>query len=284
MTADIAYVPDLSLPEPAAPRFSIVIPALNEEAVLGDCLESLALQQSAHGVEVIVVDNGSTDQTAAVARRHGARVVTEPRPGVCHARQGGLASATGEIVVTSDADTTFAPGWLQSIDDQFRRDANVVAVAGPCVYVGGPWWSRVWASLLFGAIAALARVTGRVFYVTATNLAFYRSAFESYDTRLTQGGDELDVLRRLRRRGRVVFVNRNATRTSARRLQRGLVYTLLVSLCFHYLLSYTVNRVSRKTLLGTAPAFRPLGTGRPVGGLLCLSRHDGAQLAARELP
>lgn len=259
MTADIAPASRLVHPDTSTPRFSVVIPALNEEAVLGDCLASLAAQRTSRGVEVIVVDNGSTDQTAAVARRHGARVVHEPRPGVCHARQRGLESATGQIVVTSDADTTFAPGWLQGIDDEFRRDQRVVAVAGPCTYVGGPWWGGVWSWLLFGAVADLAGITRRVFYVTATNLAFVRDAFEGYDTRLTQGGDELDALRRLRRRGRVVFVNRRPTLTSSRRLERGLLYTLLVSLCFHYLLSYTVNRIARRTLLGTAPPYRPGG-------------------------
>lgn len=277
MTADIAPASRLVHPATAAPRFSVVIPALNEEAVIGACLESLAAQRSVHRVEVIVVDNGSTDQTAAVARRHGARVVHEPRPGVCYARQRGLKSATGEIVVTSDADTTFAPGWLQGIDDEFRRDPAVVAVAGPCLYVQGPWWGEVWCALLFGVVAGLAGLTGRVLYVTATNLAFSRGAFEGYDTRLTQGGDELDVLRRLRRRGRVVFANRRPTRTSSRRLERGLVYTLLVSLCFHYLVSYTVNRVARKTVLGTAPACRPPDRGAAANDVALSapgSRHE----------
>ena len=256
MTYDLTHVarrPDL---EGRTPRITVVVPALDEEAVLGRCLASLAEQRTSGRVEVVVVDNGSTDATAEVARRHGARVLHEPRPGVCHARQRGLLAATGEIVVSTDADTTFAPGWLQGIDDELRRDARVVGVAGPCAYVDGPWWSGVWTRLLFGAVSTFARATGVVTYVTATNLAFRRDAFEGYDTRLTQGGDELDALRRLRRRGRVVFVNRRATRTSARRLARGLAYSLVVSLGYHYLLGYLVNRVTGRTLLATAPAFR----------------------------
>ena len=256
ITTDVATVRDQYKPAGRAPRFTVVVPALNEEAVLGRCLASLAQQRTSGRVEVVVVDNGSTDATAEVARCHGARVLHEPRPGVCHARQRGLLGATGEIVVSTDADTTFAPGWLQGIDDELRRDPRVVGVAGPCAYVDGPWWSGVWTRLLFGVVAAVARLTGVVTYVTATNLAFRRDSFTGYDTRLTQGGDELDVLRRLRRRGRVVFVNRRATRTSARRLGRGLAYSLVVSLGYHYVLGYLVNRVTGRTLLATAPAFR----------------------------
>ena len=53
-----------------------------------------------------------------------------------------------------------------------------------------------------------------------------------------------------------MFVNRRATRTSARRLDRGLAYSLVVSLGYHYVLGYLVNRVTGRTLLATAPAFR----------------------------
>ena len=266
------------VPAPSTPRFSVVIPALDEEAVLGTCLDALSAQTFAGPVEVIVVDNGSTDGTAALARRHGARVELEPRPGVCFARQRGLESARGEFVVTSDADTTFPPDWLQNIDDQLRRSPDAVAVAGPCVYVGGPWWSRAWTWLLFGLVATIAVVTGRVLYVTATNLAFRRSAFGGYDTRLTQGGDELDVLRRLRTRGPVVFARHNPTFTSPRRLAGGLLYSLVVSLFFHYFLGYVVNRIVGRTVLGTAPAFRPGSDERRPE-----ARSDQAQLAQPRL-
>jgi hypothetical protein len=103
-------------------------------------------------------------------------------------------------------------------------------------------------------------LTGHVFYVTATNLAFRKSAWTGYDTVLTQGGDELDLLRRLRARGRVAFETGNATLTSARRLHRGLVYNIAVTYVYYYLLGYWLNRLFHRTVLGTAPAFR--GDGR----------------------
>ncbi|MGI3779384.1 MAG: glycosyltransferase family 2 protein, partial [Janthinobacterium lividum] len=77
-------------PRGARPRFSVVVPAFNEEAVLARSLEALAAQTFQGPVEVIVVDNASTDGTAELARRWGARVVHEPQAGVCFARQRGL--------------------------------------------------------------------------------------------------------------------------------------------------------------------------------------------------
>ncbi|MGC8463997.1 MAG: glycosyltransferase family 2 protein [Acidimicrobiales bacterium] len=239
------------------PRFSVVIPALDEELCLPACLRSLARQDFDGEVEVIVVDNNSTDQTAAVARSHGAVVVHEPRPGVCWARQRGTEVARGDVVVSTDADTTFDPGWLTGIDRVLREHPSYVAVGGPCAFTAdSPFWAKVYPHALFGTVAFVHRITGRVFYVTATNLAFRREAWPGYDTQMTQGGDEVDLLRRLRRRGPVHFDRHNPTFTSARRLQRGLAYNLVVTFFVYYLLAYWLNRMAGRPLIGTAPAFR----------------------------
>ena len=241
----------------ARPRFSVVIPALDEERYLADCLGSLAGQDFPGDVEVIVVDNNSTDRTAAVARSFGAAVVHEARPGVCWARQRGTGVARGEIVVSTDADTTFDPGWLSRIDRVLAEHPSCVAVGGPCRFTAdSPLWAAVYPRLLFGAVALVRRVTGRVLYVTATNLAFRREAWPGYNTQMTQGGDELDLLRRLQRQGPVAFDRHNPTFTSPRRLHRGLVYNLVVTFLVYYLLAYWLNRITGRPVVGTAPAFR----------------------------
>jgi hypothetical protein len=110
--------------------------------------------------------------------------------------------------------------------------------------------------LLFGLVAKIYALTGFVFYVSATNIAFRRTAFPGYDLRLTQGGDELDLVRRLRRRGHVGWERKNVVTTSARRLQRGLLYNIFVSFFAYYLLAYWFNRLSQRQTFGMAPAFR----------------------------
>ncbi|WP_442914193.1 glycosyltransferase [Kribbella sp. NBC_00359] len=99
----------------------MVIPAFNEERLIGDCLQSLARQDFTGGHEVIVVDNNCTDDTAEIARLYGAIVVREETPGVCAARHRGTLTARGQIVVSSDADTVFGAGWLSRIAQTFRQ-------------------------------------------------------------------------------------------------------------------------------------------------------------------
>ena len=161
-----------------------------------------------------MVDNDSTDGTGEIAAGYGVRVVRETARGVCQARQRGTVEARGEIVVSTDADTVQPRDWLTRIDEQFRCSEGIVAVAGPCRYENPSWWARLYPKVLFGAVDRVFAWTGRVLYVSATNTAFRRSAFPGYDSRLTQGGDELDLLRRLRHRGRVVWDSGNVVTTS----------------------------------------------------------------------
>jgi hypothetical protein len=81
---------------------------------------------------------------------------------VCNARQRGAEASRGEIIVSSDADTIYPPGWLSTIDAAFRADQRVIAVAGPCRYTAGPVWGRIYGRLLFGTVDVLYRLTGRV--------------------------------------------------------------------------------------------------------------------------
>jgi glycosyltransferase involved in cell wall biosynthesis len=243
------------VPVPDAVRVSVVVPAYNEAATLPATLASLARQDVPGGYEVIVVDNRSTDDTAAVAARLGARVVHEPTPGVCAARQAGTDAARGAVVVSTDADTVHPPDWLRRIERHFA-DADVVAVAGPCRYAAAPWWARLVPPLGFAAVAVGHRLTGRLFYLTATNVAFRRAGFPGYDTTLTQGGDEVDLLRRLQAWGPVVWDAGNAVLTSSRRMDQGLLHTLVVSYGYHYALNLALSRLRPGRRMSVAPAVR----------------------------
>lgn len=238
------------------PHFSIVIPAFNEESYLGDCLSSLSGQDYPGSFEIIVVDNNSTDHTAAVACAAGAAVVFESIPGVCRARQRGTEIAAGEIIVSADADCIYQPGWLSTIAQWFRENPEGIAVGGPCYFYDGPRWGLAVQRMLFGAVTWVQRRGGPVVYVTATNFAFRRDSFTGYDVRLSQGGDELDLLRRLRKHGHVAFDSANFTYTSARRMEQGVVYNFAVSFFYYYILGYALNRFLRRPVLGMAPAFR----------------------------
>ena len=260
------------------PRFSVVIPAYNEAGSIGDCLDSLLRQDYGEPYEIIVVDNNSTDDTTPVARSRGVTVVREERQGVCWARQLGSEMAAGEIVISTDADTTYGPGWLSRIDSEFRAEDEPVAVAGPFRFVDAPWWGRIWTGALFGYVHAASRMTKRVPYIAAANVAFRKSDWPGYDTYATQGGDELDLLRKLQARGRVAYMADNPVYTSSRRLSKGIIYNVFVTLFYYYALAYVLNRVTSRTLVGMAPAFRGGGAvaAKPVRPWIRVASACGA--------
>ncbi len=108
----------------AGPRITIVIPAYNEEKYLGATLECLKesaeryRNKTGRSVEMIVVDNASTDDTGSIALSHGARVVHEPHRQIAAARNRGAREAKGEIIVTCDADNWVSPNLFERIDEE----------------------------------------------------------------------------------------------------------------------------------------------------------------------
>ncbi|MEO6497320.1 MAG: glycosyltransferase family 2 protein, partial [Solirubrobacteraceae bacterium] len=90
-------------------RISVVLPCLNEASVVGEVVRRAlaALAETSAGGEVIVVDNGSTDDSALNAAAAGARIVEEPARGYGNALRAGFAAATGEYVVMADADLSY---------------------------------------------------------------------------------------------------------------------------------------------------------------------------------
>ncbi len=96
------------------PAVSVVIPVLNDAAGLGACLDALAASLGAPAYEVIVVDNGSVDDSVAVARAHALRpvVVVEPRRGSYAARNAGIEVCAGRRIAFTDADCVPSATWL----------------------------------------------------------------------------------------------------------------------------------------------------------------------------
>jgi glycosyltransferase involved in cell wall biosynthesis len=114
---------------------SVVIPALNDAEMLANCLAALATQTRPAN-EIIVVDNGSADDTATVARAAGARVVDEPLRGIFPATAAGFDAARGEIIARLDADSVPYPDWLERVEATFEASPELSALTGPGDFYG----------------------------------------------------------------------------------------------------------------------------------------------------
>ncbi|MHB8247152.1 MAG: glycosyltransferase family 2 protein [Acidimicrobiales bacterium] len=115
----------------ADPTVSIIIPVLNEAAMLGPCLESVESQSYPNIVEVVIADGGSTDATREVASRYAdVRIVDNPRRNRPAGLNVALSEAVGEVVVRVDARTCIAPDYV-------TRCIEALQVSGAAI-VGGP--------------------------------------------------------------------------------------------------------------------------------------------------
>jgi len=112
------------------PTISVIIPAHNAAGTIDACLGALAAS-SIRPHECLVIDDGSTDETAAIARRHGVRLIrTECNRGAASTRNLGAASATGDILVFIDADVCVHRETLERIRRRFQEDASLAALFG----------------------------------------------------------------------------------------------------------------------------------------------------------
>lgn len=140
----------LPIPSPASlpgslPTVSIVIPAFNEQAVIERCLEA-AMDQTMPAHEILVIDNRSTDDTAALARRvaehHPAariRVIAQDAvQGLIPTRNAGFAAATGDVLGRIDADTVVGRDWVSHVA-RAMADPAVGAMSGPVAYYDLPF-------------------------------------------------------------------------------------------------------------------------------------------------
>nr|WP_277613042.1 glycosyltransferase family A protein [Cryobacterium algoritolerans] len=109
---------------------SVVIPCCNDADFLVVCLAALAAQTRLAD-EVIVVDNRSTDASAAGARAAGARVVPAPSPGIWPAAATGFDAASSEVIARLDADSIPPADWLARIDATLSESPEVDIITGP---------------------------------------------------------------------------------------------------------------------------------------------------------
>jgi len=221
-----------ALPPPlaAAARVSVVVAAYNAAATLGAALTSLR-EQNYPDYETIVVDDGSSDTTAAVAAQPGVRVVRVDHRGLGAARNAGIDAADGEIIAFLDADARADRDWLYHLAAAITHRG--AAAAGGPNFAPEPAHAHAAAMALAPGLPREVRAgDDRLAQLCGCNMAITRSALRAiggFDAMFTAAGDDVDLSWRLADRreilasapGAVVMHQRRATLAAYLAQQRG---------------------------------------------------------------
>lgn len=245
-------------------RITVVIPVLDDAEMLDRCLESLAAQDRVPD-EVLVVDNGSRDDSVQVALDWCARVVSEPRPGVTAAAATGFDLATGEVIARCDADSVLPPGWLARIEDRLSQDPEAVAVSGPASFHELSGFRDILARRVYiDAWFAFMRVLLGNNVVFGSNCAVRRSVWRAVSDSVPRDDpaihDDIDLSFRFPPGARVLHDRSLVAGISARPFDRSMGRRLtraFHTFGLHWPAQNPVSRWSRRLVT------RPV-TGRPV--------------------
>ncbi len=173
------------------PEISIVLSTYNRASLVGGALQALIAQDTDVTYEIVLVDNNSTDGTRAIvegmapAARGRLRYVFEPRQGLSHGRNAGIAAVRGPLIAFTDDDVRAAPDWIDRLASVFRDHPEASFAGGrvlPVSTAGWPGWlSTRAAPLALQDYGGADRVLTRAHMphgLVGANLAFRRTVFD----------------------------------------------------------------------------------------------------------
>jgi len=201
-------------------KVSIVIPTLNEEKLIQATLSSIRSQDTNHEIELIVVDSYSKDRTVEIAKEFADKILFAPPGIIAVARNKGSMESKGEIIIGAGADSIYDKHWLAELIAPIEK-GRAVATAGKLMPMQGNFVERVFAEYILNPIQFCTFSFGLP-YAGGDNMAFSREAFMKvcgYRTDLVTGED-IDLLKRLRKVGRVSYCPKAVTHVSMRRVKK----------------------------------------------------------------
>jgi len=191
---------------------SFIVPAYNEEAELSGTLQAIHSAATAYEYEIVLVDDGSTDTTAAIGERLGARVVSIERRHIAAARNAGAKAARGDVFIFVDADTRIGPEHVRGALDALSRG---FAAGGARLAFDGeiPPWGKLMFNV-FGAVYFGLNLGAGAFLFTTRQNFFAVGGFDE----IYFAGEEVFFTIALKRLGKFTLLPEPAI-TSGRKLR-----------------------------------------------------------------
>jgi O-antigen biosynthesis protein len=204
MGRDDATVPHPPLPK--TPFVSVIICSYNGGRTLATCLDSLG-KLNYPSYELILVDDGSTDDTAYIAAQFpGVRYIHQTNHGLSHARNTGAAAANGEVLAYTDSDCMADVDWLYYLISALLS-GNYAGVGGPNVTPPAQNWVQACVAAAPGGPSHVLLTDTIAEHIPGCNMAFYRWVFDSiggFDAEYHKAGDDVDFCWRLQQAGSVI--------------------------------------------------------------------------------
>ncbi|HJT82758.1 MAG TPA: glycosyltransferase [Chthoniobacterales bacterium] len=196
----------LKPPLPRTPSVSIIVCSYNGAKTLAACLDSLG-KIDYPDYEVILVDDGSTDNTAEIAAKYPeVRYIHQTNHGLSHARNTGAHAARGEVLAYTDSDCMADRDWLYYLVGTLVSD-NFAGVGGPNVTPPAQDWIQACVAGAPGGPSHVLLTDTVAEHIPGCNMAFYRWAFDSvggFDVEYRKAGDDVDFCWRLQQAGCVI--------------------------------------------------------------------------------
>ena len=160
----------------SSPTVSVVIPAYNEEDNILYTLASLASNTTKRSVEIIVVNNNSTDRTEELVKASGVTCITEVKKGITAARTAGLMAAKGMYVLNADADAIYPSNWIEEMVHPLDCNENIAATYGRFSFIPVGTTPR-FAYFFYEYMADMQRYLNKYFREEALNVYGFNSGF-----------------------------------------------------------------------------------------------------------
>jgi glycosyltransferase involved in cell wall biosynthesis len=172
--------------------------------------------------EIIVVDNNSTDRTKEIVALYPAvTYVFEPEKGITRARQCGYRVASGDILAYVDADTHPPAGWVEQIQEQFGARPDLACLSGPYSFYDLSGIRNIISTGWFIAAQPIYKITG--YMMVGGNFAIARDVLDKmggFDSSIEFYGEDVDIGKRAKEHGKVLFSRAFVMPTSARRMKK----------------------------------------------------------------